>query len=142
MFPNPPRHLSKITIIILRNGKKLKYCINTYISIGMPKIALFSHSWTFSMEERGGGAEPVFVDHLRSPGIDSQPGGPVRQPYFSYRPAEPHKLAESISRNRFLGSINDYKYGLRAGERPPLCNFPRTKTIEKERERGGMCSGV
>jgi hypothetical protein len=43
MFPNPPRHLSKITIIILRNGKKLKYCIiNTYISIGMPKIALFS----------------------------------------------------------------------------------------------------
>jgi hypothetical protein len=34
--------------------------------------------------------EPVFVDHMRSPVIDSQPGGPVRQPYFSYRPAEPH----------------------------------------------------
>jgi hypothetical protein len=41
-------------------------------------------------------SEPVFVDHLRSPVIDSQPGGPVRQPYFSYRPAEPHRLTESI----------------------------------------------
>jgi hypothetical protein len=49
---------------------------------------------------------------LRSPGIDSQPGGPVRQPYSSYWPAELHRLAESISRNRFLGSINDYKYEL------------------------------
>jgi hypothetical protein len=31
--------------------------------------------------------EPVFVNQLRSPGIDSQPGGPIRQPYLSYRPA-------------------------------------------------------
>ncbi len=60
-------------------------------------------------------AEPVFVDLLRRPGIDSQPGGPVRQPYFSYRPARVHRLAKSIPRNRFLGSINVYKYGLRAG---------------------------
>ncbi len=29
--------------------------------------------------------EPVFVDHLRSPGLDFLPGGPVRQPYLSYR---------------------------------------------------------
>ncbi len=28
------------------------------------------------------GSEPVFVNLLRSPGIDSQPGGPVRQPYL------------------------------------------------------------
>ncbi len=28
----------------------------------------------------------VFVNHLRSPGIDSQPGGLVRHPYLSYRP--------------------------------------------------------
>ncbi len=34
-------------------------------------------------------SEPVFVDHLRR-----------------------HSLAESISRYRFLGSINEYKYGL------------------------------
>jgi hypothetical protein len=44
-------------------------------------------------------SEPVFVDRLWSPGIDSQHGGPVRQPYFSYRPAMLHKLAELIPRN-------------------------------------------
>ncbi len=57
-------------------------------------------------------SEPVFVDLLRSPGIDSHPGGPVRQPYLSYRPARLHRLAKSIPQNRFLGSINIYKYGL------------------------------
>ncbi len=30
--------------------------------------------------------EPVFVSLLRSPGIDSQPGWPVRQPYLTFRP--------------------------------------------------------
>jgi hypothetical protein len=30
-----------------------------------------------------------------------------------YRPARPHRLTESILRNRFLASINVYKYGLR-----------------------------
>ena len=80
--------------------------------------------------------EPVFVNLLRSPGIDSQTGGPVRQPYFrndpararicrsfketryrfsawragtkpylSYWPAKLHRLAKSIPRNRFPGSI-------------------------------------
>jgi hypothetical protein len=43
-----------------------------------------------------------------------QPGGPVRQPNFSYRPVTLHRLAKSIPRNRFLGSINVYKYGLRS----------------------------
>ncbi len=43
-----------------------------------------------------GVSEPEFVNLLRSPGIDSQPGGPVRQPYLKYRPAWLHKLAESI----------------------------------------------
>jgi hypothetical protein len=56
--------------------------------------------------------EPVFVDLLRSPGIDSQPGGTVRQPYLSYRPARLHRLPESIPRNQFLGSINVYKHKL------------------------------
>ncbi len=56
--------------------------------------------------------EPVFVDLLRSPGIDSQHGGPVRQPYLSYRLARLHRLAKSIPWNRFLGYINIYKYGL------------------------------
>jgi hypothetical protein len=55
--------------------------------------------------------EPVFVDLLRGPGIDSQHGGPVRQPYLSYQPARPHRLAVSVYRNRFLASKNVYKYG-------------------------------
>ncbi len=42
---------------------------------------------------------------LRSPGIDSQSGGPVRQPYLTYRPARLHRLAKSIPWNRFLGSL-------------------------------------
>ncbi len=33
---------------------------------------------------------------LRSPGIDSQPGGPLRQPFLPYRTARLHRLAESI----------------------------------------------
>ncbi len=57
-------------------------------------------------------AEAVFVNLLRSPGNDSQPGRPVRQPYVSYRPAWLHRLAELIPRNRFLGSLNVYKYRL------------------------------
>jgi hypothetical protein len=57
--------------------------------------------------------KPVFVDLSRRPGIGYQPGGPVRQLYFSYRPARLHRLATSIPRNRFPGSINVYKYGLR-----------------------------
>ncbi len=53
----------------------------------------------------------------RSPGIDSQPDGPLRQPYFSYRPSRLHRMGESIPRNRFLGSLNAYKYGLRANRK-------------------------
>jgi len=56
--------------------------------------------------------EPVFGNLLRSPEIDSRPCGPVQQTYLTYRPAGLHRLAESLPRNRFLGSINVYKYGL------------------------------
>jgi hypothetical protein len=63
------------------------------------------------------GTEPVFVNLFSSARIDSQPGGSVRQPYLSYRPARLHRLAESMPRNRFLGSINVYKYGLRKGDK-------------------------
>jgi hypothetical protein len=56
--------------------------------------------------------EPVFDTLLRSPGIGSQPSGPVRQPYLSYWPARLNRLVELIPRNRFLAYINVYKYGL------------------------------
>ncbi len=61
--------------------------------------------------------EPIFVNLLRSPGIDSHPGGPVPQTYLTYRPARLHRLGKLIPRNRFLGPLNVYKYGLRH-ERP------------------------
>ncbi len=60
---------------------------------------------TIMMDLRTACAEPVFVNLLRSPGIDLQPGGPVQQPYLPLRPARLHRLAESISRIRFLGSL-------------------------------------
>ncbi len=56
--------------------------------------------------------EPVFLNLLRSAGIDSQPGGPGQQPYMSYRPTMLHRLVESNPRNRFLVSLNFYKYWL------------------------------
>ncbi len=57
-------------------------------------------------------SEPVFVNLSWSPRTDSQPGGPVWQPYLLYRPAGLHRLSESIPRNLFPGSLNIYKYGL------------------------------
>ena len=53
-----------------------------------------------------------FVNFLRSLGIDSQPGGPVRQPYLTYRRERLHRLSELISWNRFLGFLSVYKFGL------------------------------
>ncbi len=41
-------------------------------------------------------SEPEFLNHLRNPGFDSQPGGPIRQPYLTYWPARLHGLEESI----------------------------------------------
>jgi hypothetical protein len=57
-------------------------------------------------------SEPIFVNLLRSPGIDSQPSGPERQPYWTYRPGKLQRLAESIPWNRFLDSLYVSKYGL------------------------------
>ncbi len=54
--------------------------------------------------------EPVFVNLLRSPGIDAQPGGPVRQPYLTYWPARLHRLAESIPGIDSTGFLNFYNY--------------------------------
>ncbi len=51
-----------------------------------------------NLYESNVGAEPVFVDLLRGPGIDSQPGGPVRNPIC--RTGPPGYIGW---RNRFLG---------------------------------------
>ncbi len=69
--------------------------------------------WSWSVEDARLDPEPEFVNLLRSPGIGFQPGRrPLRQPYLTYRPAKLHRLAESIPWNRFLGSLNVYKFGL------------------------------
>ncbi len=49
-------------------------------------IQMFSSPSVFNSDS----AEPVFVNSFRSPGIDSQPGRPVQQPYLTYRPARLH----------------------------------------------------
>ncbi len=66
-------------------------------------------------------------------GIDSQPGGgPVRQPYKTYRLARLHRLAESVPWDRFLGSLSVYKFGLWAvvsgGKVLPRPHPPNPKT--------------
>ncbi len=67
---------------------------------------------------------------FKEPRIDSQPGGPVREPYLLYWLSRFHRLvegslnvykyglrlhclAELVPWNRFLGSLNIYKYELR-----------------------------
>ena len=50
------------------------------------------------LPKRSANTEPVFVDLLRRPGIDSQPGGPVRNPIC--RTGPPGYICW---RNRFLG---------------------------------------
>ncbi len=64
------------------------------------------------MQIHGLWSEPEFINLLRSPGIDSQPCGPVRKPFLKYRPAKLHRLTKSIPRNRFPGSLNVHKCGL------------------------------
>jgi hypothetical protein len=74
---------------------------------------------------------------FKEPRIDSQPGGPVRQPYLFYRPARLHRLAESILRSRLLGSLNVYKYGLCPQVRTALpAMFKLPKRIEAETGQG------
>jgi hypothetical protein len=84
--------------------------------------------------------EPVFVNILRSPGIDSQPGRPVRQPYLSYLPARLHGLAESIPglhkrlQIRALGSIRASSDTVESeGRRMKQCwmSYIKNKTFKK-----------
>jgi hypothetical protein len=57
-------------------------------------------------------SETKFVNLLKSPGIDSQPGGPVQQSFLTYLPARLQRLVESLPWKRFPGSLKVYKYGL------------------------------
>jgi hypothetical protein len=52
--------------------------------------------------------EPEFLNLVRIPGIDSEPGGPIRQPYGIYFCTGPPGFIGW--RNRFLNSLNIYIY--------------------------------
>ncbi len=67
----------------------------------------------------------VIFKPLRSAGIDSQPGGPLRQPYLTYGPPRLHKLTESIPGNP-LSFENVYKFGLLSVLLYPLESIPLT----------------
>jgi hypothetical protein len=56
----------------------------------IPLFAFFSHNRDVVS------TESLFVNLLMSPGVDSQPEGPVPQPYLSYRPTRLLRLLESI----------------------------------------------
>ncbi len=63
------------------------------------------------------------VNLLKSLGNDSQPDGPARQPYLTYRPANLQRLAESISWNRLLDSLTFTNSGT-FGQREDLRSDP------------------
>jgi hypothetical protein len=79
----------------------------------------------FSTGWGGGGFLPCYADQardnilklLRSPGIDSQPGGPVRQPYLAYRSARLHRPAGSIPLEVIPGFLEVKKYRLWPNQR-------------------------
>ncbi len=57
---------------------------------------LFERSWNYT--------QPEFVN-LLCPGIGSQPGGPVRQPYLTYRLGRLHRLAKIDSSKSIPGLL-------------------------------------
>jgi hypothetical protein len=76
------------------NDKKKRYRLTTM----MPGRVADLFTWR---------TEPVFVDLLRRPGIDSQPAGYDNSIFRTGPPGY------KGWRNRFPGSTNVYKYGLR-----------------------------
>ncbi len=90
------------------NGTAIRIVLTPRIRILTQNQCVWAKEHTYILYKHK--AEPVFLNLLRSPGIDSQPGGPVQQPYLSYWPVRQHRLTESIPRNRFLGSLDVYKY--------------------------------
>ncbi len=66
------------------------------LTAGLEKWAGWNGQFSRFPRQRLVCTEPVFVNLLRSPESDSQPGGIDSTTYLSYRPARLHRLAESI----------------------------------------------
>jgi hypothetical protein len=66
------------------------------------------------------GPETVFVNLFKEPRNRFPAWRAGTKTLFVVPARRPHRLAESIHRNRLLGSLNVYKYGLRSGPSLPL----------------------
>jgi hypothetical protein len=115
-YPPPPPLMSKSG---LKLGLYCKHCIWKPQSLRTLKIMPRNlneivRSWIRLQENHVHCTEPVFVNLLRRPGIDSQLAGRYDNSNWrtSYQPARLRGLAESIPWNRCLGSLNVYKFGL------------------------------
>jgi hypothetical protein len=80
-------------------------------------MVLFSDRFTpvvrsLNSSEGAGTSEPEIVNHLRSPGIDSQPAGAYTTTLLTYRPARLHRLAKIVSLESITElPLNVYKFG-------------------------------
>jgi hypothetical protein len=61
---------------------------------------------------------------------------------WSYLPARIHRLAESIPRNRFLGSLNVYKFGLRKREKRLTGYMYFERKEEKKWQKGAVIANT
>ncbi len=71
-----------------------------------------------------------------------QPGGPIQHIGISYRPARLHKLAESIPWNRFLCSLNVYRYcflNSSLGSVQQHYSYSAHNDCSKFQQRFGLC---
>ncbi len=128
------QQLLSTTVVNQLDAVPVKPIYESVLQAGMT----ISDLYVIHSEGSGSGSaeEPKFVNFFRSPGIDSQPGGPVRQHYLTYRPTRLHRLAESISLNRFLGSFV-YKYGLWS-----VPALPGTRSVSCANYYKDFCSGM
>ncbi len=83
-------HFQNVHAINVMEIYVLRFNCSVYVSCPAfpPCMSLFPLKKSLHTKD----PEPEFVILLRSPGIDSQPGGPLRQPYLTYRPARLHRL--------------------------------------------------
>ncbi len=74
---------------------------------------------------------PIVVPACQAGGVESSESIPGLLKRLQIKPTKLHRLAESIPRHRFLGSLNVYKYGLCRGDAalPAACATARLSSL-------------
>jgi hypothetical protein len=114
------RNLNKI-VMKSASGRNCMFMISAFvqycttcekvIQVGNQKFSAFLHWRSYYLFFRPNIPSRARISKpLMRRGIDTQPGRPVRQPYLTYRRAGP--TGYICWRNRFLGSLNVYKFAL------------------------------